>query len=148
MRAIDAIRRPPVTIDCGRTLTDAARLMDEQTVGALVVTDHGRVTGVVTDRDVVVRGVARRSDPDARIDSLMTTEPVTVRADADLRDALPLFRSHAVRRLVIVDAERPVGVITLDDLLIDLVSDLPDLVRPVTGQALFGHPEAATPATT
>jgi CBS domain-containing protein len=148
MRAIETIRRPPVTIDCGQTITTAAKLMDESTVGALLVTDHGRLAGIVTDRDIVVRGVAHRFDPDARIDSVMTTEPASVPADADIRDVLPIFRTHAVRRAVVVDAERPVGIVTVDDLLVDLVSDLGDLVRPVTGQVLFGHPEASVPATT
>jgi CBS domain-containing protein len=148
MRALDTIRRPPVTIDCGRTITDAARMMDQHAVGALAVTDHDRLVGIVTDRDVVVRGVARRADPDARIDGVMTTEPLTIDADADVREVLPMFRTHAVRRAVVVEAGRPVGVVSVDDLFIDLVADLSDLVRPVTGQAIFGHAEAPVPATT
>ncbi|HEY8524438.1 MAG TPA: CBS domain-containing protein [Acidimicrobiales bacterium] len=148
MRAISTIRKPLITIDCDRTVTEAARLMDEHAVGALIVTDdNDRLAGIVTDRDIVVRGVARRIAPDARIDSVMTTQPVTIPADADVRDALPLFRTHAVRRAVIVDGDRPLGLVSVDDLLIDLVSDLSDLVRPVTGQVLFGHPEPSVPAT-
>jgi CBS domain-containing protein len=148
MRAIDSLRKLPTTIETDRTVTDAARLMDEHAVGALVVTDHDRLVGVVTDRDIVVRGVARRISPDARIDGVMSTEPVTLPAGADVRDVLPLFRSHAVRRIVLVDGDRPVGVVTVDDLLVDLAADLADLARPVTGQVLFGHGEPGVPATT
>ena len=148
MRLIDTLRKVPVTIEADGTVVEAARLMDERAVGALVVTDAGRAVGLVTDRDLTVRGLARRVAPDARVDGLMTLDPVTLPASADLRDALPLFRQHAVRRLVVLDDDRPVGVVSVDDLLVDLAGDLADLVRPVTGQVLFGHPEPGVPATT
>ena len=146
MRIIDSLRKPLVTIEADRTVTDAAQLMDSRAVGALVVTDGGRLAGLVTDRDLATRGLARRVSPEARVDALMTTDPVTLPADADLRDAFPLFREHAIRRIVLVDGDRPLGVVTVDDLLVDVVSDLGDLVRPVTGQVLFGHAEPGLPA--
>jgi CBS domain-containing protein len=133
MRAIETLRKPPVTIEADRTVTEAAELMDRHAVGALVVTDGGSTVGVVTDRDLAVRGMARRVSPEARVDGLMST------------DALAVFRSHPVRRVVLVDGDRPVGVVTVDDLLVDLVGDLADLARPVTGQVLFGHPEPTVP---
>jgi CBS domain-containing protein len=145
MRAIETLRKPPVTIEADRTVTEAAELMDRHAVGALVVTDGGSTVGVVTDRDLAVRGMARRVSPEARVDGLMSTEVATLPPDADLRDALAVFRSHPVRRVVLVDGDRPVGVVTVDDLLVDLVGDLADLARPVTGQVLFGHPEPTVP---
>jgi CBS domain-containing protein len=148
MRALDTLRKPVTAIEADRTVTEAAKLMDEQAVGALVVTDHGRLAGVVTDRDLVVRAMARRAAPDARVDGAMSTDPVTLPADADLRDALAVFRSHAVRRVVLVDGDRPVGLVSVDDLLVDLAGDLADLARPVTGQVLFGHQDPSVPATT
>ncbi len=128
-------------------MTDAAQLMDQGAVGALVVTDHGRAVGIVTDRDLVVRAIARRATADARVDSVMTTDLVALPADADLRDALGLFRSHAVRRLPVVDGGHVVGMVSVDDLLVDIAGGLADLVRPVAGQVLFGHAEAKVPAT-
>jgi CBS domain-containing protein len=148
MRAIDTLRKLPVTIEADRTVTDAAQMMDRQAVGALIVTDHGATVGMVTDRDLAVRAMARRVGPDARIDSVMSTDAVTLPAGADLREALGVFRTQPVRRVVLVDGTTPVGVVSVDDLLVDLVGDLADLVRPVTGQVLFGHPEPAAPATT
>jgi CBS domain-containing protein len=115
--------------------------MDANVVGALVIIDHGRVVGVVTDRDLVVRALARREPDDARIDSVMTGEPVVIDADADLRDAIALFRSHAVRRLPVVESDQLVGIIAVDDLLIDVIADLADLSRPIIGEVVFGFPE-------
>jgi CBS domain-containing protein len=121
--------------------------MDRLAVGALVVVEsEGRPVGIVTDRDLVVRGIARRASAEARVDSLMSTDLVTLPLDADLRDAFTVFENHPVRRIPLLDGARLAGMIALDDLVIDLASDLGRLARPVTAQVLFGHREAATPA--
>jgi CBS domain-containing protein len=147
MHAVEAARKPPATIPADRTITDAAQEMDRLAVGALVVVDAGdRPLGIVTDRDLVVRGIARRADPQARVDSVMSTDLVVLGADADIRDALLIFESYALRRLPLVDGDRVVGMLTMDDLVVDLTSDLTRLTRPVTAQVLFGHPEPPTPA--
>ena len=71
----------------------------------------------------------------------MSQGVVALDADSDLREALPIFHSHAIRRLPLVEDGHMVGMITTDDLLVDLVADLGDLVRPITGQVVFGHAE-------
>jgi CBS domain-containing protein len=141
MRAIDAARKPPVTIAAGDSIAHAARLMDGHVVGALVVTDGGRPVGVVTDRDIVLRAVARDVPGDARVDAIMSRDVVTLPADAELGEALPIFRTRAIRRLPLVDGDAIVGMLTTDDLLIDLIADLGEIVRPITGQVVFGHAE-------
>jgi CBS domain-containing protein len=149
MHAIDAARRQPVTIACDHTITEAAETMDRHAVGALIVVEpDGRPVGIVTDRDLAVRALARRAAPDARVDSVMSTELVTLLADADLRDAFRLFDEHPIRRLPLMADGRLVGMVTVDDLVVDLAGDLSRLARPVTGQVLFGHPEPAPPAMT
>jgi signal-transduction protein with cAMP-binding, CBS, and nucleotidyltransferase domain len=141
MRAVDAVRKPPVTIAPDASIAEAACLMDSQVVGAVVVMDGVRPVGVVTDRDITIRAVARDVPADARVDAIMTPGVVALDAGEDLRHALPIFRSHAIRRLPLVRDGRIVGMLTTDDLLIDLVADLGDLVRPITGQVVFGYPE-------
>jgi CBS domain-containing protein len=148
MKAREAIRKNPVTIEVGETIAVAAERMDSEAVGALVVVDSERPVGIVTDRDLVVRALARRLPSDSRVDFVMSTELLTMDADADLRDAVRLFSEHPIRRIPLIDGERMVGMVTMDDLVIDLVSDLADLARPLMGQVLFGHPEAKAPATT
>lgn len=146
MKTKDTLRKMPATIEVDRTIQEAAQTMDTSVVGALVVTEHGKPVGIVTDRDVVVRGIARGRSLDARIDSVMSTNLITLDGDTDLRDSLQSFRTHAYRRLPVVDNGELVGMVTLDDLLIDLVGDLGDLVRPITGQVVFGYAEPALPA--
>jgi CBS domain-containing protein len=143
MEARDAIRRPPTTIPVGTTIAEAARLMDRKMIGALVVVDEDRPVGIVTDRDLAVRGLGRQLPGDAAVDRVMSRDLITLPADADLRKAVNVFYSHAIRRLPLVEDGRMVGMLTVDDLVIDFVNDLDSLVRPVFGQVVFGTPDSS-----
>jgi CBS domain-containing protein len=147
MRSIDAVRRSGVGIAPERSLREAARIMEQSGVGALAVIDGERLVGIVTDRDLVRRGMARDLPADARVDAVMTTPVVTIDADADLHDVFSRFRTNAVRRLALVRADQFIGMITIDDLLINLAADLSDLARPVTAEVIFGHHDSPVPAT-
>lgn len=147
MHAIEAARKAPASIAGERPITEAAALMDLMAVGALVVVEtDGRPVGIVTDRDLVVRAMARGLSLHARVDTVMSIDLVTMPPDADLREAFRIFDEHAIRRLPLVAGDRLVGMLTVDNLVVDAVADLVRLVRPVTGQVLFGHPEPSPPA--
>lgn len=147
MRAIDAVRRSGVGIEPSRTIRDAAAVMEQAGVGALAVLEGEQLVGIVTDRDLVRRGLARGLPADARVDAVMSAPVVTIDADADLHEAFAMFRVHAIRRLALVRNGKFVGTITVDDLMIDLAGDLSDLARPVTAEVLFAHRDASAPAT-
>lgn len=146
MRMGDVMRRGLVTIDAAQTIGDAARLMDAEAVGAVVVVDRGALVGIVTDRDLVVRGLARRLPGDARVDSVMSTDVVALGPEADLHEVAQVFRRHAVRRIPIVEGRRPVGIVTADDLLVDTIGELAEIARPIVSQVVFRHPEPSPPA--
>jgi CBS domain-containing protein len=148
MLTIDALRRSGVGIRPDQTIRDAAVLMEQAGIGSLAVLDGDELVGILTDRDLVRRGLARDLAGDARVDGVMTSPVVTISADADLHAAFALFRSHAVRRLAVVQGTRFVGMITVDDLLVDVAADLADLARPVTAEVLFSHHDSPVPATT
>lgn len=145
MHVIEAARRSSVAVAGDCTIFEASKVMESSGVGALVVLDGERIAGIVTDRDIVRRGIARGMAADGRIDSIMSTDVVTIDADADMHAAFSLFRENAVRRLPIVKDGRFVAMVTVDDLLIDLAADFADLVRPVTAEVLFGHRDSAAP---
>src|SRR4026207_2431224 len=87
-------------------VSEAAELMASEDVGSLPLVDGDKLTGVVTDRDIVVRAVATKKDPQGMpVREIATHEPVTVRADDDLADALKLMAMHQVRRLPVVDED-------------------------------------------
>ena len=137
MRAIDGVRRSGVAVEPDRPIRDAAMIMDQAGVGSLAVIDDGRLVGIVTDRDLVRRGLARDLAPTAPVEKVMCTPVVTIGAEADLHSAFKLFRIHAVRRLAVVDFDDFVGMITVDDLLVDLAADLFDLARPIAAEVFM-----------
>jgi CBS domain-containing protein len=146
MKTSGALRRSGIAVTGERTVRDAAQIMEEAGVGALVVVDGHVPIGVVTDRDLVRRCLAKDVPHDARVDSVMSTSLVTIEADADLHSAYALFRSNGVRRLIVVDHGAFIGVLSVDDLLVDLAADLADLARPVTGEVIFGQHDGKVPA--
>lgn len=145
MRIIDATRRPGISIEADRTIHEAAVLMEQTGVGALAVLDAGQLVGIVTDRDLVRRAMAPALDVAARIDAVMTMPVETIDAGADLHDAVRAFDSRVVRRLVVVEDGQFVGMITIDDLIIDLAGDLAALAHPLTAEVMFAHHDAPVP---
>lgn len=126
MRVADVALRPAVTTTPGSSLTEVATLMAAQGVGCVVIVEHGSLLGVVTDRDLVVRGLARSVPADTRVDAIMSMNVVAIDADADIREAISTFGHHAVRRMPVVEGHRVVGLVSLDDLMVSLAAAFGD----------------------
>jgi CBS domain-containing protein len=121
--------------------------MERSGVGSLAVIDGRQLLGIVTDRDLVRRVLACGLPSDARIDEVMSSPAFTIAADADVHDAFVLFGMHGVRRLAVVRDDQFVGMVTIDDLLVDLAIDLGNLARPISHEMLFAHHDAVLPTT-
>jgi len=145
MRASDFSVRQPVVIDCAATVATASALMAAQGVGALIVVDRDRPVGIVTDRDIVTRGVAKHVESDARIDSLMTIGLIALDARAEVAELMQVFMHHAVRRVPIVEHDRVVGVVSLDDVLVSLANNMIDITNVMAAQIMFPHGNDAPP---
>jgi len=112
----DVMSTELVTCPSNATLQDVAQKMRDHDIGDVLITDGSTLAGIVTDRDLVVRclaGGANAGDPASNACSAQLT---TVPFDADVEDAADLMRSHAVRRLPVLDAGRAVGIVSLGDL--------------------------------
>ena len=109
----------PVGVYYDQPIADAARVMREAGVGAvLVVADRG-LAGVVTDRDLVVRGVAgARMAPGDPVGLLCSGDLVGVNADDDLSEAERVIRENAVRRLPVIEDGQIAGMVSLGDLVL------------------------------
>jgi CBS domain-containing protein len=106
------------TVEPSASLTDAARIMDQENVGMLPVIDDGRVRGVITDRDIVVRAVARGADPTTtRVQECLTSRVHLARPDWTTDEAMRQMAEAQVGRLPVIDeAESLVGVVTLSSM--------------------------------
>src|SRR5919109_608432 len=112
----DAMTAHVRTASPAQSLADAAEVMKAEDVGSVPVVDDGRLIGIVTDRDIVVRVVAEHRDPQAvTVGEFASRELVTVEPEEDLDDALALMARHQVRRLPLVERGTLVGVLAPAD---------------------------------
>jgi CBS domain-containing protein len=110
----------PVTLPLDAPLTEAARLMRDEEIGEVLITQDGSLCGLLTDRDIVVRVVAEGRDlTSTRLDTICSAGIVTIGPDDDTDTALRLMREHSVRRLPVVVAGRPVGIVSITDVTSD-----------------------------
>jgi CBS domain-containing protein len=112
------------TIPPQATLAEAAKKMASQDIGSLPVCSDRRssVVGIITDRDITVRAVARGMDPNqTRVEEVMTRDVLSCSSDSEVEDACQLMESHQVRRLLVTgDGDIPVGIVSLGDIALCL----------------------------
>jgi CBS domain-containing protein len=119
MRVEEVMTRNPVTVSMDTSVAEVARMMAEKDVGFIPIVDgQGRAIGTVTDRDIVVRVVAKALDPKtAKLRDFGGNQVVYVRPQDDVSRARELMQQHKVQRILVCDdQQKPVGVIGLQDL--------------------------------
>jgi CBS domain-containing protein len=110
----------PRTVNVDGTVLEAAQVMRDNDIGDVVVVEGGQVTGILTDRDIVVRAVAEGRDAEATtVVDIATTGVQATEPDASVDDTLRMMREHDIRRLPVVRNGRPVGIVSLGDLAVE-----------------------------
>jgi len=117
-RIEDVMTPNPATLPSSANLVAASRAMRDYDVGSVVVLEDGKPCGIVTDRDIVVRGLAAGKNPDTPLADICSRELITVSRDDGVDDAIRLMREKALRRLPVVDRETVVGVVSIGDLAV------------------------------
>ena len=112
MKVRELMTTEPITVETKATLGEVATLMKQQDCGSIPVVEGRRLVGIVTDRDIVVRGVAVGKDPKTqRVSEVMSADPVTVGPDDDVTDAEKKMADRQIRRLPVVEGGKLVGII-------------------------------------
>jgi CBS domain-containing protein len=138
MQVRECLRSAPVTVPPGCTLEEAGRLMGTHGVGSLLVVDGDRLVGIVTDRDITVRGTGEGKPPTTDVRSVMTADPITIQGSVDVFQAFKAFRSSTARRLPVLEEAELAGIISVDDLLVSLVGEFAAVMTPVAQE--LRHP--------
>jgi len=144
MLAKDIMSLSIEVVDRKASVLMAAKKMANRNVGVLPVVDGDRLIGVITDRDLVVRCMARGINPEAvEVDLVMTQDVVTCRPETEVGQIVNLMERHQLRRIIVVDTdETPLGVIAVEDLVarsIDKQLAATALYRGASGAALQLH---------
>ena len=135
MKVCDVMTRDVETVRPDQRVEVAASFMLSANAGSIPVTDEGRLIGMITDRDIAVRGVAKGYGPDTPVRELMTDDIICVRDDDDVEEAASKMSKAQVRRLPVIDDDhRLCRIVSLGDLSRDADQN-------VAGEALEGVSE-------
>jgi CBS domain-containing protein len=122
--------REVISIDGEAKVTEAARLMNERHIGALVVTHAGKVVGVFTERDILNRIVAQTRDPAATaVQEVMTSPVACCSSDTTRAECRSVMRKNRIRHLPVVDDDRLVGIVSIGDILEDEGAEQQETIR-------------------
>ena len=113
----DLLKREPVSVDSRMSIQEVARRMSAELVSSVLVMCDEKLCGIVTDKDLRRRVLAKGLDPDTAIADVMTPNPKSVAADADVDAALLLMMRQSYHHLPVVDGTRPLGLVTAGDIL-------------------------------
>ena len=112
------------------SVLEAIKLMAQQGIGALVVLDNGRLAGMVSERDyarkVILLG---RSSQDTAVRQIMSSTVFTVSAEQTVEDCMALMTQHRIRHLPVVDAGKLAGVLSIGDLIKEVIADREETIR-------------------
>jgi CBS domain-containing protein len=116
----DVMTPNPITMPATATAVDAAKAMRESNVGDIIVIEDNRICGIVTDRDIVVRGLGVGRNPtQTKLGEICSRELTTVSPTDEVSNAIGLMKNKAIRRLPVVENDRPVGILSLGDLAVE-----------------------------
>jgi CBS domain-containing protein len=123
----------------GESLQAAAQLMDERSVGCLVVMDRtieSKPIGIITDRDIVIKAAANNLDMrQAKVESLLASLPISVELNTSAEDALKLMEERRIRRILVVDSHgKALGLVSMDDLICVIADQLMGIARLISVQ--------------
>ena len=111
----DIMTRDVVTIDVEKSVFEAAQLMTLKGLGCLIVVDKLLPVGIITERDIVRRIVAKRSSVDLNVSEVMTKTLITVDPDTSLKEAARVMSTNKIRRLPVLKQNKLVGIVVSSD---------------------------------
>ena len=112
----DAMTSTPASLPANSTVADAAQQMRDLDIGDVLVEQEGRLAGIVTDRDLVVRAIAEGRAVTSTLGDIVSSEVVCITPTDTPDDAIRLMRERALRRVPVVENGKPVGIVSLGDL--------------------------------
>lgn len=120
----DVMTKNLVALSKEETAAEAARHMDSEDIGDVLVLDGDELCGIVTDRDIVVKAIAHGRDPaDTPLGDICTSDVKTLTPDQSVSDAVKVMRAADIRRVPLVEDGKPVGIVSIGDLAMEKDED-------------------------
>ncbi len=134
---IDMLNRDVITIVPTAPVSEAAYLMMKEEIGSLVVVDDQMFpVGIVTDRDLVISAIAEGKNPEESIvEEVMTKDVVYVEEETNILDILSTMSEYSIRRMPVTKNGKLTGIISVDDLIVVIATELVDLAMAVSSKS-------------
>src|SRR5918994_6369086 len=117
MQVREVMTSDPIVCEADTTLTDVATMMRDEDIGTVLVQRAGELCGIATDRDLVVRGMAEGQDPRSlKLGDVCSGDVKKVDPTADVDEVVKMMSDAAIRRVAVVEGNRPVGIVSIGDL--------------------------------
>jgi CBS domain-containing protein len=124
--------KPVITVDKGNSVYEAAKLMSEKSIGSIVVLEKGKPVGIATERDMLERVVAKGLNPSkVKIEEIMSRNLITISGKTPIINAIRVMEKNKVRRLIVMEKGKLVGIVTQRDLLRALAFHVVISFRPL-----------------
>jgi len=113
----DVMTKSVISVDASITINEAAKMMEDAKVGAMIVMENNIPVGIVTDRDFTVKVVAHAYEISTRIKQIMSSPLISVSSSDSIRIASDLMHDRGIRKLPVIDDDNLVGIITSTDIV-------------------------------
>ncbi len=113
----DIMTKAVVSIDVSTTINDAAKMMEEAEIGAIIVTEKNTPVGIVTDRDFAIKVVAHAYHPTTPVRKIMTAPLYSISPDEPVRMIADFMYTRGIRKLPVIDNDKVIGIVTATDLV-------------------------------
>jgi len=138
----DVMTKEVITAEPEISVQDAAKAMDKNRIGSIVLVSKEKLVGILTERDIVIKLVMEDlSASETQVSDVMTTDPVLIEEDADVDDAIDAMNENKVKRLPVVSGSQLVGIITVSD----ICALQPKAVEKIT-ELISSHKDSSTMA--
>ena len=143
MKVKEIMTHPLKNISYNATILEAAQKMDSSDVGVLPVEKRGKIVGVITDRDIVLRVIAQKLDPqNTTVDNAMTSYIISCNENDDIEQAAKLMEENHVHRLLVHDNNKAVGILSIGDLARKIEDDhiVHEVIREISEPVNISYP--------
>ncbi len=129
MTIADVMTKSVISVDSSITINEAAKMMEDAKVGAVIVMENNTPVGIVTDRDFAVKVVAHAYQITTPVKQIMTSPLFSINSDESVRTAADLMHDRGIRKLPVINDEKVVGIITATDIVNLLAVCVEDDIR-------------------
>ena len=118
IKTAEYMSKPVITAPQESTVLDIAKLMNRHNIGSIVLMHNDKIAGILTERDVIRKVVAQEDDPaEIQAKEIMTADVKTVGKDASVMEVSGQMKEHTMRRVIVVEDDKPFGIITSRDII-------------------------------